>query len=73
MRRRVWARALVWDVYPGAGTAIQTAIDSAGVGDMIYVHVGTYVENVDVWKRVTLIGDGVGTAATNVYMDIDKY
>jgi len=22
------------------------------------VHAGTYVENVDVWKRVTLIGDG---------------
>ena len=26
--------------------------------------------NVDVDKRLTLIGDGAGTAATNVYMDI---
>ena len=27
-------------------------------GDTIYVHEGTYDENVDVWKRVTLIGHG---------------
>jgi parallel beta-helix repeat protein len=47
-----------WDVYPGAGTPIQDAIDGAGEGDTIYVHAGTYVENVAVWKRVTLIGDG---------------
>ena len=47
-----------WDVYPGAGTPIQDAIDSAEVGDMIYVHAGTYVENVNVDNRVTLIGDG---------------
>jgi parallel beta-helix repeat protein len=47
-----------WDVYPGAGTPIQDAIDDAGGGDTIYVHAGTYVENVNVWKRVTLIGDG---------------
>jgi parallel beta-helix repeat protein len=47
-----------WDVYPGAGTPIQTAINSAGDGDAIYVHAGTYVENVDVNKRLTLIGDG---------------
>jgi parallel beta-helix repeat protein len=45
-------------VNPGAGTPIQDVIDGAGVGDTIYVHAGTYVENVDVWKRVTLIGDG---------------
>ena len=47
-----------WDVYPGAGTPIQTAIDGAGEGDTIYVHAGTYVENLDVRKRLTLIGDG---------------
>ena len=45
-------------VYPGAGTPIQDAIDGAGVGDTIYVHEGEYCENVDVWKRVTLVGDG---------------
>ncbi len=26
--------------------------------DTIYVHEGTYDENVDAWKRVMLIGDG---------------
>ena len=36
---------------------IQDAVDGAGDGDMIYVHAGTYVENVDADKRVTLIGD----------------
>ncbi len=43
-----------WDVYPGAGTPIQDAIDDAGEGDTIYVHEGEYCENVDVDKRVTL-------------------
>ena len=47
-----------WDVYPGAGTPIQDAIDGAGAGDTIYVHEGTYVENVDAWKRVTPEGEG---------------
>jgi parallel beta-helix repeat protein len=47
-----------WHVYPGAGTPIQTAIDGAEAGDTIYVHAGTYVENVDVDKRVTLVSDG---------------
>ena len=45
-------------VYPGAGTPIQTAIDGAGAGDTIYVHAGLYYENLDVGKRLTLIGDG---------------
>jgi len=45
-----------WDVYPGAGTPIQDAIDGAGEGDTIYVHAGTYVENVGVWKRLTIEG-----------------
>ncbi len=47
-----------WDVYPGAGTPIQDAIGGAGEGDTIYVHAGMYDENVDVWKRLTLTGDG---------------
>ena len=52
-----------WHVYPGAGTPIQTTIDGAGAGDTIYVHAGEYVENVDVDKRVTLVGDGADVVA----------
>jgi len=47
-----------WDVYPGVGTPIQDAVDGAGAGDTIYVHAGTYDENADVDKRITLIGEG---------------
>jgi nitrous oxidase accessory protein NosD len=43
-------------VYPGE--SIQDAIGDAGEGDTICVHEGTYVENVDVGKRLTLIGNG---------------
>jgi parallel beta-helix repeat protein len=46
------------DVYDG--DSIQTAINSATTGDTIYVHAGTYTENVDVNKRLTLQGDGAG-------------
>ena len=53
------AGATTWDVYPGEGTPIQDAINDAEVGDTIYVHAGTYIENLDVDKeRLTLIGDG---------------
>ena len=52
------AAGATWGVYPGAGTPIQDVIDGAGEGDTIYVHAGMYVENVDVDKQVTLIGDG---------------
>ena len=45
------------------GDSIQDVIDGAGVGDSIYVHAGTYDENVDVWKRVTLVGDGADVVA----------
>ena len=47
-----------WDMYPGAGTPIQDAIDGAGDGDTIHVHAGTYCENVDVDKKLTLEGGG---------------
>ncbi|RLG20665.1 hypothetical protein DRN77_07445 [Methanosarcinales archaeon] len=50
--------ARVGRVVPGAGTPIQTPIDDAGAGDTIYVHAGAYCENVDVDKRITLIGEG---------------
>ena len=36
-------------------TSIQAAVDAAGDGDTIEVRSGTYVENVDVGKRLTII------------------
>ena len=39
---------------------IQAAVDAAGEGEAIYVWNGSYTENVDVDKRLTLVGEGVG-------------
>ena len=58
-----------WAVYPG--DSIQDAIDGAGEGDTIYVHAGTYVENVDVDKRVTLIGDGADVVTVRAELKYD--
>ncbi|PXF62102.1 MAG: hypothetical protein C4B59_00350 [Candidatus Methanogaster sp.] len=50
-----------WNVYPGEGTPIQDAIDDAEVGDTIYVHAGTYVENLVVRKSLALVGENRST------------
>jgi len=55
-----------WDVYQGAGTPIQDAIDGAEAGDTIYVHAGLYYENVNVDKRLTLKGDGADVVTVRV-------
>lgn len=49
------------DVYPGSGTPIQNAIDTAPYGATIYVHAGTYNEQIHLWWNVTIIGDGAAT------------
>jgi len=48
--------AAVHHVY--SGQSIQTAINSASSGDTIYVHAGTYNENLTIGKDLSLIGDG---------------
>ena len=55
-----------WHVYPGEGTPIQDVVDGVEAGDTIYVHVGTYVENVAVdVERLTLVGDGANLVTVN--------
>ena len=55
------ASAATWVVDNSGGadfTSIQAAVDTASEGDTIEVRSGVYVENVDVGKRLTLVGDG---------------
>jgi uncharacterized repeat protein (TIGR01451 family) len=44
------------DVYPGH--KIQDAVNSASAGDTIIVHTGTYTENIEVKKQLTIQNDG---------------
>ena len=59
------AAGATWVVDDGGGAGvdymtIQAAVDAASAGDTVEVRSGMYVENVDVGKRLTLVGDGVG-------------
>jgi parallel beta-helix repeat protein len=47
------------DVYPGE--SIQKAIDSAQTGDVIFVHKGTYAQQLFLNKSLTLIGEDPNT------------
>ncbi|MCD6330764.1 MAG: right-handed parallel beta-helix repeat-containing protein, partial [Thermoplasmata archaeon] len=53
------------------GTSIQDAIDNASDGDIIYVWDGTYIENVNVNKRVTIIGNGSAFCKIVGFVKID--
>ena len=45
-------------VFNASGAPIQAAVGAAGEGDAIFVWNGSYTENVDVNKRLTLEGEG---------------
>ncbi len=57
---------------PGNYTAIQSAVNSATAGDTVFVYPGTYNENVNIYKTLTLMGEdrdtvivrGAGTSPT---------
>ena len=54
-----FATTLTVDDSGGADfTSIETAVRASIPGDTIYVHAGTYVEKVHVYKRLTLEGEG---------------
>ena len=46
---------------PGNYTTIQGAIDDASPGDTVYVYSGTYIENVTVYKSLSLVGEDKNT------------
>ncbi len=51
----------VGGVGPGNYSSIQSAIDSAFIGDTVYVFSGTYVEKVTISKAITLKGEDKNT------------
>jgi parallel beta-helix repeat protein len=59
----------------GAGvnyTTIQDAVNASSDGDTIEVRSGTYVENVNVPKRLTLIGDGADVVTVRAEVATDR-
>jgi len=45
----------------GTHTTIQAAIQAASAGDIVDIEAGTFDENVDLWKGVTLQGAGISS------------
>ena len=56
----------------GSGTPIQSAVTAADNGDSIYVYNGSYYENVDVNKRLTLEGEGADVVIVHTVSSSDQ-
>ena len=59
----VCSASSVFHVY--SGESIQDVISAANTSSTIYVHTGTYTENLIVNKAITLIGDGISSVTLN--------
>ena len=51
-------------------STIQSAYDAASNGDVIILYAGDYTENVDVNKRLTLLGEGADVVTAVVAMTL---
>ena len=71
LKRHITLALALWFVFCGTVSAVELhvgsgqtystirgAVDVAGDGEVIIVHAGSYTENVDVNKRLTLEGEG---------------
>ena len=68
------AAATTWTVDDPGGadfTSIQDAVDAANDGDTIIVRDGTYHENVDINKQLTLIGEGADVVTVHAASSSD--
>ena len=59
------------ELHVNPGESIQDAINTSYPGDTIYVHAGEYCENVDVNRRLTLIGDGAEVVTVRAELKYD--
>ncbi len=59
-----WVTGNVYVTTPGLGStdsSIQRGVDAASTGDTVNVEAGTYTEQVDITKPITLAGEGAAT------------
>ena len=57
--------------FNASGAPIQAAVDSANAGEVIFVWNGSYTENVDITKQLTLAGEGAGVVTVTAALSLD--
>ncbi len=65
--------ALSWDPIPAGTQSIALIIDDPDAPGRTFVQWVSINISANMRNILRLIGDGAGTAATNVYMDLEKY